>query len=139
MAGYAEELPTSDNRPFMQYIADNVDHNVQTLDGRGTFHGMGVIPVSTFHTGTFGLVSGCVPRTCKQLTALDIAKGKSVPYVCYCPRDGQGLETVCMHSFDSLRESELKPPSLAKLNVSVTVSWTVNTKLVWVYANSVSW
>jgi len=105
--GYVEELPTSDNRPFMQYVADNVDHNVRTLDGLGTFHGMGVISVSTFSTGTFGIVSGCVPRTCKRLSALDVAKGKSVPVVRYCPRDGQGLETVCMHSFDSLHEPKL--------------------------------
>ena len=27
----------------MQHIADNVDHNVRTLDGNGTFHGMGII------------------------------------------------------------------------------------------------
>ena len=28
---------------FIQYSADNVDHNIRTLDGRGTFHGMGII------------------------------------------------------------------------------------------------
>ncbi len=27
---------------FVQYIADNVDHNIRTLDGNGTFHGMGM-------------------------------------------------------------------------------------------------
>ena len=27
----------------MQYIADNVDHNIRTLDGNNTFHGMGII------------------------------------------------------------------------------------------------
>jgi len=27
----------------VQYIADNVDHNIQTIDGKGTFHGMGII------------------------------------------------------------------------------------------------
>ena len=32
---------------FTQYIADNVDHNVITLDGSGTFHGMGIISAST--------------------------------------------------------------------------------------------
>ena len=26
---------------FMQYVADNVDHNIHTLDGHNTFHGMG--------------------------------------------------------------------------------------------------
>ena len=28
---------------FVQYAADNVDHNLRTLDGRGTFRGMGMI------------------------------------------------------------------------------------------------
>ena len=31
---------------FIQYIADNVDHNICTLDGHGTFHGMGIIATS---------------------------------------------------------------------------------------------
>lgn len=33
------------NEGFTTFVADNVDHNIATLDGRGTFHGMGVIPV----------------------------------------------------------------------------------------------
>ena len=32
---------------FMQYVADNVDHNVRTLDGHGTFHGMGILAGTT--------------------------------------------------------------------------------------------
>ena len=28
---------------FAQYVADNVDHNIRTLDGNDTFHGMGII------------------------------------------------------------------------------------------------
>ena len=28
---------------FTQLVADNVNHNVATLDGQGTFHGMGII------------------------------------------------------------------------------------------------
>ena len=28
-------------------MTDNVDHNVQTLDGSGTFHGMGIIVIKT--------------------------------------------------------------------------------------------
>ena len=31
----------------LQFLADNVDHNVKTLDGEGTFHGMGIIGAST--------------------------------------------------------------------------------------------
>ena len=32
---------------FVQYVADNVDHNLRTLDGHGTFHGMGMIATTT--------------------------------------------------------------------------------------------
>jgi len=32
---------------FVQYAADNVDHNIRTLDGHGTFHGMGMIAAVT--------------------------------------------------------------------------------------------
>lgn len=33
----------SSESSFTQFIADNVDHNISTLDGKGTFHGMGII------------------------------------------------------------------------------------------------
>ena len=32
---------------FLQYAADNVDHNIRTLDGKNTFHGMGIIAAFT--------------------------------------------------------------------------------------------
>jgi len=36
---------------FTQYVADNVDHNICTLDGKQTFHGMGIIQASTNRNG----------------------------------------------------------------------------------------
>ncbi|GFO32950.1 hypothetical protein PoB_005945500 [Plakobranchus ocellatus] len=32
---------------FIQFVADNVDHNLRTLGGLGTFHGMGIIGAAT--------------------------------------------------------------------------------------------
>ena len=32
---------------FTQWISDNVDQNIATLDGKSTFHGMGIIAAST--------------------------------------------------------------------------------------------
>jgi len=32
---------------FMQWSADNADHNIQTLTGKGSFHGMGIISAIT--------------------------------------------------------------------------------------------
>ena len=49
---------------IVQYGADNIDHNIRTLDGHGTFHGMGMIVAVT--------CSGqSIPRV--KVTALDVA------------------------------------------------------------------
>jgi len=37
------QIPNISSDNFVQYIADNVDHNVRTIDGRNTFHGMGIM------------------------------------------------------------------------------------------------
>lgn len=41
------DIPGFTQEHHMQYVADNVDHNVATIDGTGTFHGMGIIAVVT--------------------------------------------------------------------------------------------
>jgi len=41
------DIPGITQEHFVQYVADNVDHNVCTLDGLGTFHGMGTIAAVT--------------------------------------------------------------------------------------------
>ena len=47
------EIPGYTPGQFVQYSADNVNHNLRTLDGTGTFNGMGIIaaitPVSYTH------------------------------------------------------------------------------------------
>ena len=52
---------------FLQYAADNVDHNIRTLDGKTTFHGMGII--ASFTPGIN--VEARIRRT--HVTADDIA------------------------------------------------------------------
>ena len=52
-------IPCQDkNDPFLQFVADNVDHNTGTIDGHDTFHGMGIIASSTPGSE----VALCVPR-----------------------------------------------------------------------------
>ncbi|PIK46569.1 hypothetical protein BSL78_16578 [Apostichopus japonicus] len=41
------DIPNLTAGHFVQYVADNVDHNVRTIDGMGTFHGMGMIAAIT--------------------------------------------------------------------------------------------
>eukprot|EP00794_Sanderia_malayensis_P002072 gene2072-2349_t len=41
------EIEGIDNDSFIQHVADNVDHNVRTIDGLNTVHGMGIIAAVT--------------------------------------------------------------------------------------------
>ena len=52
------------NGQFVQYVADNVDHNLRTIDGHNMFHGMGIIAMVT----PGNTVMNRVPRkkVCKQ-------------------------------------------------------------------------
>ena len=40
-------ITTSFPGHFTQWVGDDVDHNVASLDGRNSFHGMGLIAIST--------------------------------------------------------------------------------------------
>jgi hypothetical protein len=60
ISGFSREM-------CLQYVADNVDHNIRTIDGLDTFHGMGII--ATITPGTCNLKP--VPR--KTVTAEDVA------------------------------------------------------------------
>ena len=54
----AEEVITEDTN-FAQWAVDNVDHNIITLTGKGTFHGMGII---------------CISETTRQISSLPIKR-----------------------------------------------------------------
>lgn len=61
---------------FGQHVADNVDHNLRTLDGMNTFHGMGIIAAITSGTKGSGnsqrdIGSGSNDDTLLQITASD--------------------------------------------------------------------
>ena len=56
-----ELLPEMNTDSFTQFIADNVDHNVATLDGQNTFHGIGIID-STFCKGNFKITEAKIKR-----------------------------------------------------------------------------
>ena len=53
------ELNIPDGDFLVQYVADNVDHNIRTIDGKNIFHGMGIMatitPRST-HSQTYSVI-----------------------------------------------------------------------------------
>ena len=63
---------------FTQFVADNVDHNIRTLDGSGTFHGMGIIAISTpFPGNSVWKQSYTVPRE-KDISSAVLVKNKGI-------------------------------------------------------------
>lgn len=46
-ASQGTDIPGYSDGHFIQYVADNVDHNIRTIDGHNTFHGMGIIAAVT--------------------------------------------------------------------------------------------
>ena len=72
---------------FLQYAADNVDHNIRTLDGHNTFHGMGIIAAVTPATDT----STPINRT--KVTCNDVAMMGRVP-IMFHREETTGTDTV---------------------------------------------
>lgn len=58
-----ENVTEYHNDTFAQWVADNVDHDIATLTGKGTFHGMGIICVDSKPTSRFQNI----PRLKKSL------------------------------------------------------------------------
>ncbi|KAK6186089.1 hypothetical protein SNE40_008194 [Patella caerulea] len=45
--GNSAHISKLNEKQSVQFVADNVDHNIRTLDGHNTFHGMGIIATVT--------------------------------------------------------------------------------------------
>lgn len=92
---------------FVQYIADNVDYNVRTLDGKDTFHGTGMICTTTPGTKQ----TRCVPR--QKIN----------------PQDISAVEKVQIHPPSEPRQAQVE----IKYNVVVAraVDPTANLDILW--------
>ena len=54
---------------FTQWVADNVDHNLRTLDGIGTFYGMNIVVIS----------SSTIRRSAILKSSKKVIQGKGIP------------------------------------------------------------
>jgi hypothetical protein len=101
---------------FAQFVADNVDHNVRTLDGMGTLHAMGLISAGVFPAGHFANVSRKIPRLQKRLLTSEICKEDTMCIATYGKNPGSALATLTLVDYASL----LKPITLpAAVNISL--------------------
>ena len=85
---------------FSQWSADNVDHNVKTLDGKGSLHGMGIV-IST----TGGVSQGPLPQIPRQkrVKAGELVKNKSIQILDYLPSDQNSISNLKLQPLQELQ------------------------------------
>lgn len=93
---------------FSQWSADNVDHNVRTIDGHRTFHGMGIICSTTGEIQQSEINNQQIIRQ-QQKPVNEIIKNKGIPIVPY-HSDINGLQNIKLkqlHQLDWPRRYQL--------------------------------
>ena len=101
---------------FVQWVADNVNHNEVTLTGKGTFHGMGVISASTFQM----IKDVPVQRLSERKKTSDFVKKRGIPIVQYPGKSRDGLLKLKMQPIEQL--TLLSTPSYPP-EVNYTLLW----------------
>jgi len=79
------DLPLEFPLSFTQWSADNVDHNVMTLNGLGVFHGMGIISMSVNcnDIDTSGTVLGNPVNRLPRVKVISLINANTIPLVTY--------------------------------------------------------
>ncbi|PIK44742.1 hypothetical protein BSL78_18414 [Apostichopus japonicus] len=93
------DIPNLTAGHFVQYVADNVDHNVRTIDGMGTFHGMGMIAAITPQIKR----NQHIPRG--TVSADEISAVGTVNIVPFMPMF-DGLRTLCYEKLQIIEKDD---------------------------------
>jgi hypothetical protein len=78
---------------FSQWVADNVDHNVATLDA------LGIIAVSTPQNGTQLITNSRVIKRQKRMKVTELVKDRGVPIIQYVSPLERGLSSVTFMNY----------------------------------------
>jgi len=107
---------------FTQYVTDNIDHDVCTLDGNGTLHAMGIISIGNFGPETTSHVPSETPvARLKRTRSAAIAKVNRIPvYQCHLP--DEFMNGVTFKSLVQLSPPQTLSPSL-NLDILFHYGW----------------
>jgi len=107
-----------------QWVGDNVDHNLQTTDGQGTFHGMGLIAVSVPLQGNFAIQEQPVKRLSSKLPVSALVADRGIPILSYDRPGRCGLQNVTMTEISELKRLvQVTLPLLAHLDTLWHLKW----------------
>ena len=113
-----EEIPLSFPSHFTQWAGDNMDRNINTLDGLNTFHGMDIVSMSAACgrnvTGRFTDLTG-IPRL-KRSPAATVVRDKGIP-VLSLPEQS-ALSTLKVKPF-----ADLQPRTFSASSAMYDIVW----------------
>ena len=58
----SDEIVCPEGTSFLQYVSDNSDHDLATLDGKGTHHGLGSLAIANGNFTDNNLPTNRIPR-----------------------------------------------------------------------------
>ena len=101
---------------FTQWMADNVDHNPMTLDGKDSLHAMGCVSSTIFERNAHIKLQPIKRQ--KRKLAYQIIQGKGIPVVEYSPPENSGLSSVFFKP-----ELQLQMPYILPPDTSLDMLW----------------
>ena len=101
---------------FTQFVGDNVDHNICTLDGKKTFHGMGILAASTNKEGIKTQTPPIKRHALTKSTA--ITQNKGVKIVPYLTSNESAFSKTVLKSV-----STLQTPEVVKFGHNIDFLW----------------
>ena len=112
------QLPLDNNGVFVQWVADNVDHNQVTLRGKDTFHEMGIMSITA--NGNFS--DEVIRRTKERRKAFEFVAGRRIPIIDYQGRSQHGLSKL---KFQPVKLLAMEPshPMEVQFNLLWQCSW----------------
>ena len=102
---------------FTQWMADNMDHNSVTLDGKGSLYAMGICS-ATVHSGKDSFKTLPLVKHQKRKSAYQVTHKKGIPVHEYTPSDESGLSKIFFKSM-----LQLKRPYSLPADTNLDILW----------------
>ena len=117
---------------FTQWSADNVDHNVRSLDGKNTLHAMGIVSSTTAVNGNNRSVQLEPVMRQKIKKVSDVTKNIGIQIIPYIAPEKSGLSQIELKPIIQLQKPYTLPP-----DTSIDMLW--HTSLFFHQTSRPSW
>jgi 5'-3' exonuclease len=99
-----QEIVCPDETELLQFVGDNTDHDLATVDGKKTHHGLGSIAIANGKFPAKKIARASVPRDRKENWS-DLVSNEGIPIKPYHPPDKTALKKTILKPISSKKFS----------------------------------